>query len=154
MKLTCRLFLNALVTAGMMPFAASTLADDKGKSDLLIIDCHAHIYGEDETQYPIIENLYRPPAGKGTIAHLRQEMQSNGIRFVTAIQTSTFYRWDNRFTADSARDHSDFMVGVVILDPDGPTSEDLLRTYVADYNILGMRSILAASGRRPRNWES
>ena len=60
----------------------------------LLIDCHAHIYGEDEQKYPTIAGPYRPPKGKGTVAHLQREMQENGVRYVTAIQTSTFYRWE------------------------------------------------------------
>ncbi len=39
------------------------------------------------------------------------------------------------------------MVGVVTLDPDDPKSPDLMRKYVADYNVRGMRSIAAKSGK-------
>ena len=74
---------------------------------MLIIDCHAHIYSDDEKQYPPIEKPFRPPQGTGTVAHLRREMKANGVRSATAIQTSTFYRWDNRFTTDAARAHDD-----------------------------------------------
>ena len=119
-------------------------AEDK---DLLIIDCHAHIYGEDEKKYPTIEKPYRPPQGKGTISHLQQEMKASGVRYVTAIQTSTFYKFDNRFTSDSARDNNDYMVGVVTLDPDNPSSPETLKKYVEQYNVRGMRSIPAQSGR-------
>jgi L-fuconolactonase len=114
---------------------------------MLIIDCHAHIYGEDETKYPTIEKPYRPPEGTGTLTHLRREMKAAGVRFVTAIQTSTFYRWDNRFTADSARANSDWLVGVCTLDPDDPHSPGLLEQYALEYNVRGMRSIPAADGR-------
>lgn len=123
------------------------LADVEESDDLLIIDCHAHIYGEDEKKYPTIAKPYRPPAGKGTVSHLRREMKAAGVRYVTAIQTSTFYRFDNRFTSDSAKANSDFMVGVVTLDPDNPDSPDLLEKYVKEYNVRGMRSIPARSGR-------
>jgi len=114
---------------------------------LLIIDCHAHIYGQDEQRYPTIEEPYRPPEGKGTIEHLRTEMQAAGVRYVTAIQTSTFYRFDNRFTADSARKHGDFMAAVCTLDPDDAGSPALLEQYVRESNVRGMRSIPAANGR-------
>ena len=70
---------------------------------MLIIDCHAHIYGEDENKYPTIDKPYRPPARKGTVAHLKREMSAAGVKYVTAIQTSTYYRWDKRFTADSSK---------------------------------------------------
>ncbi|MBI3462032.1 MAG: amidohydrolase family protein [Planctomycetes bacterium] len=114
---------------------------------MLIIDCHAHIYGDDEKKYPTIDKPYRPPKGTGTLEHLRREMQAAGVRFVTAIQTSTFYRWDNRFTVDSARANPDWMVGVCTLDPDDPHSAGLLEEYVREYNVRGMRSIPAADGR-------
>ena len=114
---------------------------------MLIIDCHAHIYGEDETKYPTIDKPYRPPQGTGTLTHLRREMKAAGVRFVTAIQTSTFYRWDNRFTADSARANPDWMVGVCTLDPDDAHSPGLLEQYAREFNVRGMRSIPAADGR-------
>jgi predicted TIM-barrel fold metal-dependent hydrolase len=114
---------------------------------MLIIDCHAHIYGTDEKKYPPIDKPYRPPQGKGMLDHLRREMKSAGVRYATAIQTSTFYRWDNRFTADSARANADWLVGVCTLDPDDPHSPGLLGEYVRQYNVRGMRSIPAADGR-------
>lgn len=120
---------------------------EKPGESTLIIDCHAHIYGEDERNYPTIDKPYRPPQGKGTIEHLRREIQLAGVRYVTAVQTSSFYGWDNRFTVDSARAHSDFMVGVCTLDPDDPNSARLLEKYVNQYRVRGMRSIPAKSGR-------
>jgi predicted TIM-barrel fold metal-dependent hydrolase len=114
---------------------------------MLIIDCHAHIYGTDTKRYPIIEQPYRPPRGTGTLTHLRREMRAAGVRYVTAIQTSTYYRWDNRFTADSSRDNADWMVGVVTLDPDDPTSPGRLEQYVHGFNVRGMRSIPGKDGK-------
>ena len=146
-QLTRRRFMQtttaAVAGASLMP-QPSHAADDDAP---LIVDCHAHIYGEDEDKYPTIEKPYRPPAGKGTVAHLKQEMQANGVRYVTAIQTSTFYRWDNRFTADSARANKDFMAGVVTLDPDDPDSSRQLKRYAKFFNVRGMRSIPAKSGK-------
>ena len=114
---------------------------------MLIIDCHAHIYSEDEKKYPTIDKPYRPPQGTGTLKHLRREMKQAGVKFVTAIQTSTFYRWDNRFTADSSRANPDWMAGVCTLDPDDPHSPGLLDQYARDYNVRGMRSIPAGDGK-------
>ncbi|MGE3821546.1 MAG: amidohydrolase, partial [Isosphaeraceae bacterium] len=113
----------------------------------LVIDCHAHIYSEDENAYPTIENPYRPPAGKGTVSHLLREMKANGVSRATAIQTSTFYRWDNRFLADSSKRHASVLAGVCTLDPDDPTSPAILERYARESNVRGMRSIPAKSGR-------
>jgi predicted TIM-barrel fold metal-dependent hydrolase len=142
--LTRREFLQ---TAAIGAVAASTgVVPAADAESPLIIDCHAHIYSEDEQKYPTIENPYRPPAGTGTIDHLRREMQASGVKYVTAIQTSTFYRWDNRFTADASRDNREFMAGVCTLDPDDPNSPKLLKEYAKSFNIRGMRSIPAKSG--------
>lgn len=138
-----------IATAGLAVSMAKgyKIAPHERDDPPLIIDCHAHIYGEDETQYPTIAKPYRPPNGKGTIQHLEQEMQSAGVRYVTAVQTSSYYGWDNRFTADSARANPRFMVGVCTLDPDDAGSSDRLEDYVREFRIRGMRSIPAKSGR-------
>jgi len=133
---------TAVALAAVHDSSSATQPDEP-----VIVDCHAHIYGEDEKKYPTIDKPYRPPAGKGTIAHLKQEMKAAGVRYVTAIQTSTFYRFDNRFTADSARHNQDFMVGVVTLDPDDPGSPQQLRRYAKAFNVHGMRCIPAKSGK-------
>ena len=112
-----------------------------------VIDCHAHIYGEDTVRYPTIPEPYRPPAGKGTVSHLLEEMKASGVTHVTAIQTSTYYRWDNRFTVDSARLHSNVMAAVCTLDPDDPASPAQLERYVLGGGVRGMRSIPAKSGK-------
>ena len=96
-----------------------------------MIDCHAHVYSEDEKAYPTMEKPYRPPAGKGTVSHLLAEMRMNRVALATAIQTSTFYNWDNRFLADTSKRHSNVLVGVCTLDPDDPTSPRALRTLRA-----------------------
>lgn len=108
---------------------------------LPIVDCHAHIYGEDDEIYPIIEKPYRPPAGKGTVAHLRQELKAAGVRSAAAIHTFTYYGWDNRFTVDTCRANRDIMTGVCLLDPDDPQSPGLLERHVKESNIHGLRFI-------------
>jgi predicted TIM-barrel fold metal-dependent hydrolase len=150
---TRRSFLRA-AGAGVLGAAAAPSGAIFGDSKAeLIIDCHAHIYSEDENKYPPIEKPYRPPAGTGTVDHLRREALTrrgegrSGVRFVTAIHTSTFYRWDNRFTADASRDNKDFLAGVCTLDPDDPSSSKTLEDYVKAYNVRGMRSIPAKSGK-------
>jgi predicted TIM-barrel fold metal-dependent hydrolase len=139
-----RQFLGSLAGFATLGGSAWSAPPDRPQ---LVIDCHAHIYSEDETAYPTIEKPYRPPAGKGTIAHLLGEMQANGVSRATAIQTSTFYRWDNRFLADSSKRHRDVLVGVCTLDPDDPTSPATLERFVRESNVRGMRSIPAKSGR-------
>ena len=114
---------------------------------LLTIDTHAHIYSPDERCYPPIEKPFRPPAGKGSLEHLRRESQANGVTAVCAIQTSTFYRFDNRYICDSAKANPTWVAGVCTLDPDDPHSPGLLSQYVREYGVRGMRSIPARGGR-------
>ncbi len=113
----------------------------------LVIDCHAHVYGSDDVEYPTIANPYRPPVGKGTPAHLRAQLTAAGVSFATAVQVSTFYGWDNRFLADTARANADILVGVCTLNPDDSESPNLLERLVRGSNIRGLRSIPGASGR-------
>jgi predicted TIM-barrel fold metal-dependent hydrolase len=138
-----------LVSAASGAVASLARPARAGAADVpsLVIDCHAHIYSADERAYPTLEKPYRPPAGKGYVAHLRREMRASGVTQVTAIQTTTFYGFDNSFLADSSRQNRDIMGGVCILDPDDPSSPELLASYVRGSNVRGMRSVPARSGR-------
>src|SRR5579872_4471384 len=101
---------------------------------MLIIDSHAHIYGDD-TIYPPMDKPLRPPAGTGTVAHLDRERKGAGVRSVVVVQTTTYYGWDNRFLVDSARAHSDWMAGICTLDVDNPQSPALLEQYAQGHNV-------------------
>src|SRR5689334_8773107 len=100
-ELNRRGFLSSMTSGTVAVLAVKARANPPDVPDI-VIDCHAHVYGEDERAYPTIAKPYRPPAGKGSVAHLRREMTKNGVTHVTAIQTTTFYRFDNRFLADTA----------------------------------------------------
>jgi predicted TIM-barrel fold metal-dependent hydrolase len=113
---------------------------------MLIIDTHAHIYSPDEKKYPPIEKPLRPPQGEGSIEHLKETSRRYGVRAICAIQTSTFYRFDNRYILDSCKPNPDWVAGVCTLDPDNPQSPLLLSRYVREYGVRGMRSIPAKNG--------
>jgi L-fuconolactonase len=145
--ITRRKFIQRSAAAtGALAMNSQRMFGADGKPEL-IIDCHAHLYGEDETKYPTRENPNRPPAGQGTLDHLKREMKTHGVSHVTIIQPSSYYHWDNRFTADTTRDNLDFIAGVVTLDPDNPYSPEMLEYYVSQYKVRGMRSVPAKSGR-------
>ncbi|MEZ5351430.1 MAG: amidohydrolase family protein [Bryobacteraceae bacterium] len=112
-----------------------------------IIDTHAHIYSPDERRYPPIEKPLRPPGGVGSVEDLRAESKALGVDAVCAIQTSTFYRFDNRYICDSAAANPSWIAGVCTLDPDDPQSPALLRSHVSRFGLRGMRSIPARDGR-------
>jgi len=113
----------------------------------MIVDTHAHVYSPDEDSYSPIPNAYRPPVPTGTVEDLRKEMEVSGVDRAVLIQTSTFYRWDNQFTCDTSAESRDWAVGVCNLDPDDPSSTDILGTLVRKYNIKGLRSIWEVYGR-------
>jgi len=148
---TRRQFLNAASAAGaaawLSAVSPSLRAARIEKDSPLVIDCHAHLYSENESKYPPIADPYRPPTGEGTVAHLRHEMGAAAVRFATAVQTSSFYQWDNHFIADAAADNRDALVGVCTLNPDNPQSPAVLRQYFGQFNVRGLRSIPAKSGR-------
>jgi predicted TIM-barrel fold metal-dependent hydrolase len=111
------------------------------------IDTHAHIYSPDEKTYPPIDKPLRPPGGYGSVADLQAESKAAGVTAVCAIQTTTFYRFDNRYILDSAKANRQWMAGVCTLDPENPESPALLKRYVREFGIRGMRSIPAKDGR-------
>jgi predicted TIM-barrel fold metal-dependent hydrolase len=147
-----RQFLSSAGTLAIASWFTSISRQARGAvtgppSRTIIVDCHAHVYGEDESKYPTIPHPYRPPVGEGTVAHLRREMKAAGVARATAVQTSTFYQWDNRFIADASAGNRDVLVGVCTLNPDDPQSPTILERYATKSNIRGLRSIPAQSGR-------
>ena len=108
---------------------------------MLIIDCHAHLYADDPARYPPRPNPLPPPPGTGTAEHLREESTAAGVAAVRAIQTRTYYDFDNRYLCDSARAHPDWICGVATLDPDDPASQTLLRWYIRESGVKSLRSI-------------
>jgi L-fuconolactonase len=114
---------------------------------MLIIDCHAHIYSFDEKRYPPRPDPLRPPKWVGSAEHLHHQSKAAGVSAVRAIQTVTFYGYDNSYLVDSTREHRDWMCGVCTLDPDDPRSPGLLRTYVRRYGVKSLRSIPSAKAK-------
>lgn len=125
----------------MFPIAAGIAAT------MLIIDTHAHIYGDDEKRYPPIEKPLRPPGVKGTLGDLRVALAAHGVRAACLVQPSSFYRFDNRYVCDSAKVSSDWAAGVCTLDPDDPHSPGLLALHKRECGIKGVRSVPGKSGR-------
>jgi predicted TIM-barrel fold metal-dependent hydrolase len=113
----------------------------------MLIDSHAHIYGDDDRLYPPITKPFRPPRGTGTVAHLQRERKGAGVGRVLAVQATTYYGFDNRFLVDAVRANADWMAGICTLDPDDPHSPDLLDQYAHGHNIRGVRCYQATDGR-------
>ena len=114
---------------------------------MLIIDCHAHIYSFDEKKYPPRQSPFRPPMGVGSAEHLHHVSQAAGVSAARAIQTVTFYGYDNSYLADATRSHRDWICGVCTLDPDDPRSPEVLRRLIRGYGIKSLRSIPSAKAK-------
>jgi predicted TIM-barrel fold metal-dependent hydrolase len=114
---------------------------------MLIIDCHAHIYSFDENRYPPKPDPFRPPKWVGSAEHLHHLSQAAGVSAVRAIQTVSFYGYDNRYLVDSTREHRDWICGVCTLDPDDAQSPALLRRFVRQYGVKSLRSIPSNKSR-------
>jgi len=112
---------------------------------MLIIDCHAHIYSPDEKRYQPKDHPLRPPGGKASVEDLRRVSQANGVRAVRAIQTISFYGYDNRYLCDSAKSNRSWMRGVSTLNPDDPHSPGLLQQFAREYGVVSLRSVPSPS---------
>ena len=69
---------------------------------MLIIDCHAHIYSSDEEKYTPKEKPLRVPDNKpSAIEDLLLTAHLHGVDAVRAVQTVSFYDYDNRYVCDA-----------------------------------------------------
>ena len=68
------------------------------------------------------EEPSRPPAGTGTIEHLRRDAEGAGVGRVVMVQTGSAYGWDNRLVAATAAVHREWTTAVCNLDPSAPES--------------------------------
>ena len=113
---------------------------------MVVIDTHAHIYAEDEVQYPTIDNPIRPPGDSGALRTLEALANENHVIGVCVVQPGTCYRWDNRYICDVSKANSKRMAGVCALDAENDDSPKLLNRYVTDYGVRGLRSYAASDG--------
>ena len=113
---------------------------------MLIIDCHAHVVSPDEQRYPPGKDPLRVPDGTGSIEDLHLIARASGVSAVRAVQTVSFYDYDNRYLCDVAGAHPDWVSGVCTLDPDDPRSPDMLSRFVRADGVRTLRSI-PGSGR-------
>ena len=115
-----------------------------------IIDCHAHIYSPDEKKYPPVAKPLRVPGGKGSIKDLRQISRAKGVSAVRAVQTVSFYGYDNRYLCDATKANPDWVSGVCTLEPDDPHSPGLMRQFVKDF---GVRTLRSTAGNKRRTFD-
>jgi L-fuconolactonase len=114
---------------------------------VLVVDTHAHIYADEELEYPSTSNPVRPPPEAGSLETLERLARENHISALCAVQPFSFYRWDNRYLCDLSDRHREVIAGICLLDPDDLESPLLLESYVKLFGIRGLRSYPASDGR-------
>jgi predicted TIM-barrel fold metal-dependent hydrolase len=111
-----------------------------------IIDAHPHIYSDDRTKYPAIDDPWNP-GEPATAVDLKSKMDDAGADKAVFIQTGTFYGWDNRYVMDSTRQYSEWATGVVTLSPDDPQHLEVLEDAVTNYSVRGLRGTSDLGGK-------
>ena len=133
----------------------------------LLFDSHAHLVADDQQAYPrnpmtrAANAPYRAPGviGKPGGKHgpnpvhevpdasrvLRWMLEEN-VDGIVAVQKRMIYRYDNSYILDSSDRYPDLFSAVVILDAQDATTPDLVRRFVQDHALVGVRLF---GGREP-----
>lgn len=117
----------------------------------MIIDTHVHVFTDDRKNYPQIRDTSRAGSipsiteiGQSEwpvtpVEQLIAMMDEAGIDKATLVQAYFVYEYDNRYTMDSVRAHSDRFVAICIVDPMDPASPDELERLVKEEGAVGVR---------------
>ena len=114
---------------------------------MLVIDTHVHVCSEDDIQYPTIDSPLLPPGKSGYLSTFEAIAGENQITGACFVQTLSVYGWDNHLLRDVSKAYPEYVAGVCSLDPDDSTSPTLLREYIEDWGVRGLRSYPGLNGR-------
>lgn len=133
----------------------------------LLYDAHAHLVADDQARYPrnpmqrAPDAPYRPPGVIGRpggqhgpnpvnevpdASRLLRWMQEANVDGIVAVQKRMIYRYDNSYILDSSDAHPALFSAVVILDAEDAGTPALVRRWVRDHGLAGLRLF---GGRRP-----
>lgn len=133
----------------------------------LLYDAHAHLVADDQARYPrnpmqrAPDAPYRPPGVIGRpgghhgpnpvnevpdASRLLRWMQEENVDGIVAVQKRMIYRYDNSYILDSSDAHPALFSAVVILDAEDAGTPALVRRWVRDHGLAGLRLF---GGRRP-----
>ena len=133
----------------------------------LLFDSHAHLVADDQMRYPrnpmqrAADAPYRAPGviGKPGGKHgpnpvnevpdalrMLRWMQEENVDGIVAVQKRMIYRLDNSYILDSSDKYPDLFSAVVILDAEDAGTPALVRRYVSDHGLAGVRLF---GGRKP-----
>lgn len=133
----------------------------------LLFDAHAHLVADDQQRYPrnpmqrAADAPYRPPGVIGRPGGLHgpepinevpdaervlQWMREQNVDGIVAVQKRMVYRLDNRYILDSSDRYPDLFSAVVILDAEDAGTPALVRRWIHDHGLAGVRLF---GGRKP-----
>ena len=133
----------------------------------LLFDSHAHLVADDQIRYPrnpmqrAADAPYRHPGviGKPGGKHgpnpvnevpdasrLLSWMDDENVDGIVAVQKRMIYRYDNSYILDSSDNYPDIFSAVVILDAEDEATPALVRQYIQQHGLAGVRLF---GGRKP-----
>ena len=133
----------------------------------LLFDSHAHLVADDQVRYPRnpmkraadapprLPGVIGVPGGKHgpnpinevpDVARMLVWMKEENVDGAVAVQKRMIYRYDNSYILDSSDAHPEIFSAVVILDAEDPTTPGLVRSYVRQHGLTGVRLF---GGRQP-----
>ncbi|MGC7404173.1 amidohydrolase family protein [Pandoraea pneumonica] len=132
-----------------------------------LFDSHAHLVADDVTRYPrnpMKRSPNAPPRLPGVIglpggkhgdhpinevpdvSRMLPWMREAGVVEAVAVQKRMVYRYDNSYIMDSSDAHPDVFSAVVILDAEDERTPSVVRDYVENHGLAGVRLF---GGREP-----
>lgn len=133
----------------------------------LLYDAHAHLVADDQQRYPrnpmqrAADAPYRPPGVIGRpgghhgpnpvnevpdASRMLRWMAEQNVDGAVAVQKRMIYRYDNRYILDSSDEWPEVFTAVVILDAEDAGTPDLVRRWIREHGLAGLRLF---GGRRP-----
>lgn len=133
----------------------------------LLFDAHAHLVADDQSRYPrnpmqrAADAPYRPPGVIGRpggkhgpnpineipdASRVLRWMEEGNVDGIVAVQKRMIYRYDNSYILDSSDAHPDLFSAVVILDAEDAGTPDLVKRWIRDHGLAGLRLF---GGRKP-----
>ena len=129
-------------------------------SRITLFDAHAHLVADDQQAYPrnpMQRAANAPPRLPGVIgkpgghhgpqpinevpdvSRMLEWMAHEGVDGAVAVQKRMIYRYDNSYILDSSDRHPDIFSAVVILDAEDAGTAPLVRRYITEHGLAGVR---------------
>jgi predicted TIM-barrel fold metal-dependent hydrolase len=126
----------------------------------LLFDAHAHLVADDQQRYPRNPTPRppgAPPRPPGVVGlpggkhgpepinevpdalRMLRWMEEEHVDGMVAVQKRMTYQYDNSYILDSSDAYPDRMAAVVILDAESDDAADLIRSYIRNHDLAGLR---------------